>query len=311
MPVPPCAMRGEVREAVMMAPVDAIGLTSEGRGEPATACRIRSHACNIVTPVGTLSPHVRLRRIGLEGLLPRQSALMTRTAYLFASLRSLCCREMPQLTVLSTPQCMLGAQLLARRELPLALSLQVGLSLRVRLRLQIRFCLHGRLGLRSGRLLMAALGLWLPLLIVPLLLNVPLLLLNAAGDDRRRLPVRSDVALRRSDLRPCDVRRCRPCKTRSLRPRDMRRSLGCRHARRCNMGCRTRGNVWCRRPCGRSSRSCRRGSWRSAALGLVILGGSRNRNGGCQRGCQRQSSSHAYHCYCPPPAEPGFRRSTG
>ena len=108
---------------------------------------------------------------------------------------------MPELAVFLTPQGTLSALLLARIEVLLPLRLQVGLSLRAR---QIG------LSLRRRRLLPLAFGTQVLLLAfcaqllslnVPLLLDLPLLLLNIAIDHRRRL-----MSLRLCKMRTCNTR---------------------------------------------------------------------------------------------------------
>ena len=119
-----------------------------------------------------------LRRIGLHKLLPVQCALLTCIPYLFPALGSLCRRKTPQLAVFATLQGALSPQLLPRIELLLPLRLQIGLGLRVRHvcpGLRVR---HVWLCLRGRRELTLAFCTQLLSLDVPLLLNVPLLLLT-------------------------------------------------------------------------------------------------------------------------------------
>ena len=194
MPVTPGAMRCEMREA--LAPVETGGLSGERCGKTTTARRILGYALSAVTPVRALRTNVRLRRIGLHKLLPVQCTLLTRILYLLPALGSLCRRKTPQLAVFTTLQGVFSPQLLTRIELLLLLRLQIGLGLGVRhvcLGLCIRHvCLglrvrHVWLCLRGRRELTLAFCTQLLSLNVPLLLDVPLLLLNIAIDHRRRL----------------------------------------------------------------------------------------------------------------------------
>jgi hypothetical protein len=151
---------------------------------------------------------------------------------------------------------------------------------------------------------------------VPLLLNVPLLLLNIAIDHRRRR-----VALRSRKIWPRCVgrRRARDVRGRHLRSHglwscnlrscDLRwRGPRCRNMRRgarCSLGC-------CRaRSRGRGSGRCRlrRGMWRTGG-NLGILCGSAHRNGDGQRGGQRHSSSQIHHRPSSTSAELKFLHST-
>src|SRR6185312_17086465 len=211
-------------------------------------------------------------------------------------------------------------QLLTRIELLLPLRLQVGLSLRAR---PIRLCLRGRRLLPLAcctQLLLLLLTCCTQLLLLLLacctqllslnvsrLLNVPLLLLDAAVDHCRCL-----LALRRRNVRPCN-RRARDVWCRHLRLSDLRScnlrpcDLRCCNMRRgagCNMG---------HRGSRRGSRGSRRGSpWRSGCRTgfspVLCRSGYRNSEG--QRGGQRHPSSQIQHCTSSTSAELRFRRST-
>ena len=295
MPVTPGAMRCEMCEAVTS--VEVRGLRCERCSKPATPRRILGYARNAVTAVRTLCTHIRLRRIGLHKLLSRQCALLTCTLYLFPALGSLRCRKTPQLAVFATLQGAFSPQLLPRIELLLPLRLQIGLGLRVR---HVWLCLRGR------RELTLAFCTQLLSLDVPLLLNVPLLLLNIAVDHRRRL-----MALRGRKIWPRPVRRRR---ARDVRCRHLRGLRSCNLrwcGARCHLRRGARCHLWRRRPRGRGRGSCGRGVWCRTGFSPGILCGSCHRNGDGQRGGQRHSSTQNHHRPSSTSAELKFRHSTG
>ena len=295
MPVTPGAMRCEMCEAVT--PADIGGLRGEWRGKPATPRRIIGYALNAVTPVCALCANIRLRRIGLHKLLSRQRALLTCAPYLFPALCSLRCRNTPQLAVFTTLQGAFSPQLLPCIELLLPLRLQICLGLRVR---HVWLCLRGR------RELTLAFCTQLLSLDVPLLLNVPLLLLNVAVDHSRRL-----VALRGRKIWPRPVRRRR---ARDVRCRHLRGLRSC-NLRWCGARCHLRRSagchLWRRWPRGRGRGSCRRGVWCRTGFSSGILCSSCHRNRDGQRGGQRHSSTQNHHRPSSTSAELKFRHSTG
>lgn len=315
----PRTMCGDVGEAVMT-PIRIGCLRGKGRSKPAAPRRILRYACDAVAAVRALRTNIRLRRIGLHKLLPRQSALLTCVPYLFTPLRSLRWRKMPQLTVLSTLQGSLSTQLLRCIEFLLPLRLQICRSLCIRhgspglcVR-HVRFCLHGR-----RPLALAFCAQLLPLKVPLLLLNVTLLLLNAAVDRCRCL-----LSLRRRNVWPRNVRwrrRAGDVRRRHLRPLDLRSgdlwpcNLRRRGARCCNVRCGARCNMWHRRSCCRGRWSCGRRPWRGVrcrtGFSPGILCGSCHRNGDGQRGGQRHPSTQNHHCASSTSAELKFRHSTG
>jgi hypothetical protein len=132
-----------------------------------------------------------LRRIGLHELLPGQRTLLTGIPDFFPPLGSLRRRKTPQLAIFATLQGAFSPQLLARVDLLLPLRPQVGLSLRA-----------GHVGLRLRGWCPLALPFCAQLLPlnVPLLLDLPLLLLDAPVDHRRCL-----MALGRRKIWPRDI----------------------------------------------------------------------------------------------------------
>lgn len=305
MPVTPGAVRCEMRET--MAPADVGSLCCEWRREPAPPCGILGYPRSTITAVRALCAHVLLRRIWLHKLLAGQCALLTSIPYFFTSLRSLRRRKALQLAIFTALQGAFSSQLLPRIELLLTSRLQVRLNLRTRC---VRPCLRGRVRLTL------AFSTQLLSLDVPLLLNVPLLLLNIAIDHRRCL-----LALGRRKIWPrpgwrgraCDVRcrHLRGLRSCNLRPRDLRwRAARSRNVRRC-AGChlwRGRPRGWGRGPCGRRPW---RNVWSRTGVSPGVLCGSCHRNGDGQRGCQRHPSTQNHHRPSSTSAELKFRHSTG
>jgi len=276
-------MGSEMCEAVT--PADVGSLRCEWRGKPATPRRILGYARSTITAGRALCAHVLLRRIGLHKLLPIRCALLTGILNLFPPLGSLRGRKTSQLTVFATLQGAFSPQLLPRIELLLPLRLQICLGLCVR---PVWPCLRGR------RELTLALGTQLLSLNVPLLPNVPLLLLNVAVDHRRRL-----MTLGRRKIWPRPGRRCRARDVRcghlrGLRSCDLRwrdaRSRNVRRGARCHLRRSAGCHLWRGRPRGRGRGSCRRSVWCRTGFGPWILCGSCHRNGDGQCGGQGHAS---------------------